>query len=332
MVSDLSLAGFCRLALVANNRRFAADPVRLGKLFRQYASIERTPSLKRTVNLVRSLGIIIEEVDYLSTSRPGTNMMSKEGVWHIHYAAKDRPATQKFTIFHELFEIIQKSFAELAPSFRLPQEPEMSQSAKRSAERSADRFASSVLLSPQFFIKHLIATGCDLVKLAEGLELSHQCLLVAMEQHLGNIPFVGALYDYQPKDGVRSRLKAYDYVATLVVKTAPTPTIQEVCRWQSEPVLSERPNGGCLVCAALQGGYPVFYSNTKMEDSSAVLVRPIFSGGRTPYRVILLALPNSKSNRFSPQVDLIQSVIVNEDSPCPSAYKCRNSLNCRWKL
>ena len=123
MVSDLSLAGFCRLALSANKNHFAADPVNLGRLFRQYARIERTPSLERAVDLVRSLGIIIEEVDYLSQG--GTNMKPRGG-WYIHYSAKDRPAIQKFTIFHELFEIIRKSLAEKTPAYHLPQEPEMS--------------------------------------------------------------------------------------------------------------------------------------------------------------------------------------------------------------
>ncbi|MDD5702448.1 MAG: ImmA/IrrE family metallo-endopeptidase [Dehalococcoidales bacterium] len=329
MVSDLSLTDFCRLAFNASNRRFAADPVQLGKLFRQYAGIERTPSLKRTVELVRSLGIVIEEVDCLSTH--GANMLDKDRVWHLIYAAKDQPATQKFTIFHELFEILQKSFAELAPSYHSPQEIETNQSAKRSAERSADRFAGAVLLSSQLFVKHLIATGCDLVKLAEGLELSHQCLLVAMEQHLAKLPFVGALYEYQPRDGIRSRQKAYDYLATLVVKTGVPWPIPEICRWQTEPVLNERPQGGSLICAALQGGYPIFYQSEGNENSAAILVRPLFSGARRPSRLVFLVLPGAKSDRFFPQADLIQAITVNENSVCPSAYKCRNSLNCRWK-
>ena len=230
MESDLSLAGFCRLALNADNRRLAGDAAYLGRLFRQYVQIERTPSLLRTVELVRSLGIVIEEVDYLSSIRPGTNMMSKEGIWYIHYSSKDRPGTQKFTIFHELFEIIQKSFAELIPSEQAPQSPETSQSAKRCNEQSADRFAGAVLISPRSLLKHLTDTGCDLVKLAEGLELSHQCLLVAMEQNLKNIPFVGALYEYQPQDGIRSRMKAYDYIPTLVVKTDPARKLSEICQ------------------------------------------------------------------------------------------------------
>ena len=329
MVANTSLVDFCQLALNASNRRLAAEPAHLGKLFRQYAGLGRTPNLKQTVELVRSLGIVTQEVDCLSTH--GANMLDKEGVWHLIYAAKDRPATQKFTIFHELFEIIQKSFGSLAPIDRLSQPPQTSPSDRRSAERAADRFAGAVLLSSQFFVKHLIATGCDLVKLAAGLELSHQCLLVAMEQHLAEIPFVGALYEYQPRDGIRSRVKAYDYMATLVVKTATARPIQKVCRKQSEPVLSERPHGGSLICAALQGGYPVFYHSAGNQDSMAVLVRPLYSGARRPSRTIFLALPNTKSERFFPQVDLIQAVIVNENSPCPSAYKCRNSHNCRWK-
>jgi len=291
----------------------------LAKFFRRYAEIERTPSLKRTVELVRALGIVIEEADYLSTA--GANMTAR-GVWYIHYAAKDRPATQKFTIFHELFEILQKSCADLDAAYYPPKEPQMS--------RSAERFASAVLLSPQFLISHLVATGCDVVKLADGLELSQQCLLIAMEQHLKNIPFWGALFDYQLPDGLKSRQKTHDYNTTLVVKSLSARRQKIICRLQPEPILRENPSRGSLVCAAAHGGSPVFYRGLSDGDS-AVLVRPLFSGSRTPSRIILLALPNVKSNRFFPQVDSIQAIIVNEHSSCPAAYKCRNSLNCVWK-
>lgn len=329
MVSDFSLVGFCHLALNVDNRRFAANPVKLGRLFRQYAVIERTPNLRNTVGMVRSLGIVIEEVDCLSTH--GANMLDKDKVWHIIYSAKDSPATQKFTIYHELFEIIQKSFADMAPSYHRHDEYQLSRITKQSAEHSADRFAGAVLLSPQFLVKHLISTGCDLAKLAAGLELSHQCLLVSMEQHLAGIPFVGALFDCQLPDGIRSRQKAYDYVATMVVKTSSAWPIQEVCHWQTDPVLDERPQGGSLVCAALQGSCPVFYHDPGEENSAAILVRPLFSGARRPLRVIFLALPATKSDRFYPQVDSIQAVVVDKNSPCPSVYKCRNPQNCRWK-
>jgi hypothetical protein len=331
MESDLSLVGFCRLALNADNRRLVGDAAYLGRLFRQYVRIERTPSLLRTVEIVRSLGIVIEEVDYLSSYRPGTNMMSKEGIWYIHYYSKDRPGTQKFTIFHELFEIIQKCFAELVPSKHIYQGTETNQSAKRYNEQSADRFAGAVLLSQRSLLKHLTDTGCDLVKLAEGLELSQQCLLIAMEQHLAKIPFVGALYEYQPQDAIRSRLRAYDYIPTLVVKTGPALKIQEICQRQPKLIQNKRPCSGSLVCAALQGGFPIFYHNSEQKDSMAVLVRPLFSGARAPSRSIFLSLPEAKSHRFFPQVDQIQAVVVNENSPCPSAYKCRNSEFCRWK-
>jgi len=327
MTSKLSLAGFYRLALSANKNRLAADPVTLGQLFRQYARIERTPSLLRAVELVRSLGIIIEEVDYLSQG--GVNMKPK-GIWYIHYSAHDRPAIQKFTVFHELFEIIRKSFAEQTPDYRLPPEPEMNQNDRHFAERSADRFVSTVLLSPQFLISHLVTTGCDVVKLAEGLELSQQCLLIAMEQHLKNIPFIGALFDYQLPDGLKSRQKTHDYNTTLVVKSLSARRQKIICRLQPEPVLRENPTRGSLVCAAVHGGFPVFYRGSNDGDA-AVLVRPLFSGSRTPSRIILLTLPNVKSNRFFPQVDSIQAIIVNKHSSCPSAYKCRNSLNCTWK-
>ena len=109
-----SLGDFCRYALDYEEGRYADDPVRLGALFREYAGIDRTPSIKETVDLVRSLGIKIEAVPYLDTG--GTNMMAK-GSWHIHYAAKDRPATQKFDIFHELFEVIHKNFNFFNPFF-----------------------------------------------------------------------------------------------------------------------------------------------------------------------------------------------------------------------
>ena len=331
MELDLSLAGFCHLALNADNRRLAGNATYLGRLFRRYVQIERTPSLQRTVDLVRSLGIVIEEVDYLSSNRPGTNMMSKEGIWYLHYSSKDRPGTQKFTIFHELFEIIQKSFAELVPCNGVSQDTESCQSAKRYNEQSADRFAGAVLLSPHSLLKHLTDTGCDLVKLAKGLELSHQCLLVAMEQSLNKIPFVGALYEYQPQNEIRSRLKAYDYIPSFVVKTDLALKIREICKRQSKLIQNKRPDSGSLVCAALQGGFPVFYRHSELGDSMAALVRPLFSGTRTPSRAIFLSLPSAKSHRFFPQVDLIQAIIVNEDSPCPAVYKCRNSDKCRWK-
>src|SRR3972149_626526 len=112
MTAPGSLRDFCRYALDYEEGRYADDPVRLATVFREYAGIQRTPTLARTIGLVRSLGIKIEAVPYLNTG--GTNMTAK-GAWHIHYSAKDKPPTQKFTIFHELFEVVHKSFSSFSP-------------------------------------------------------------------------------------------------------------------------------------------------------------------------------------------------------------------------
>ena len=83
--------------------------------------------------------------------------MTANGLWHIHYSANDKAPTQKFTIFHELFEIIQKSIGLQDANFIVMKEPELS--------RSADRFAAATLIPPDFFIEQVGKTGCDLVKL-----------------------------------------------------------------------------------------------------------------------------------------------------------------------
>ena len=139
-----SLGDFCRYALDCEEGQYANNPVRLGALFREYAGINSTPNIKKTVNLVRSLGIKIEGVPYLETG--GTNMTAK-GAWHIHYAAKDRPATQKFDIFHELFEVIHKNLNFFNPDCDLLKEPCLS--------RHADRFAAATLIPPSFFINQV---------------------------------------------------------------------------------------------------------------------------------------------------------------------------------
>jgi len=185
MNSPGSLGNICRYILDYEAGRHAEDPVRLGAIFREYTGIQRTPSLTGTINMVRSLGIKIEAVDYLATG--GTNMRPK-GNWHIHYSSKDRPATQKFTILHELFEVVHKNLAPLDSSYRLLKEPQLS--------KCADRFAAAVLIPPRFFSDKASANGCDLGKLGKDLELSHQCLLVALVQHFTDIPFVGVLYEH----------------------------------------------------------------------------------------------------------------------------------------
>jgi hypothetical protein len=300
--------------------RYAGEPVRLGTVFREYAGIQRTPSLLRTINMVRSLGIKIEAVGYLKTG--GTNMMPK-GHWHIHYSAKDRAATQKFTILHELFEIIQKNIGIMEGSYSVIKEPQLS--------RCADRFAAATLIPPSFFINQVGMTGCDLVKLSEDLELSHQCLLIALGQHFVDIPFIGVLYEYQPAGAIDTNADIKDFVATVVVKTARARRIKELCGLQTVPVRNSHPQIGSLVCAAVNGSHSVLWRSTHIEDSPAVLVRPLLSVGREPYRVILLAIPNEDFGMISPQVDRIEPMLVNGDTLCPSVGKCRNSDGCIWK-
>ena len=320
MTAPGSLGDFCRYALDYEEGRYADDPARLGAIFREYAGIQHTPNMGRTINLVRSLGIKIEAVDYLKTG--GTNMMPK-GNWHIHYSAKDRPATQKFTIFHELFEVIHKNLNFLNPNYGLLREPHIS--------RYADRFAAAALIPPGFFLNKVGRTGCDLVKLAEDLELSHQCLLIALGQHFAETPLVGVIYEHRPDGAICADDEIKDFVATVVVKTPRARRIKNLCGLQAVPVRNSHPQIGSLVCAAITGGHPVLWRSTHIEDSPAVLVRPLLSVGREPYRVILLAIPNEEFGMISFQAEMIEPITVNGDVSCPSEKNCRNSHSCIWK-
>ena len=315
-----SLSDFCRYTLDYEEGRYADDPVRLATVFREYAGIQSTPTLARTINLVRSLGIKIEAVPYLNSG--GTNMTAN-GTWYIHYSAKDKPATQKFTIFHELFEVVHKNINALESSHGLLKEPQLS--------RSADRFAASALIPPRFFLNKVNATGCDLVKLSEDLELSHQCLLIAMGQHFVEIPFVGVLYEYRQDGTTTTDSEIRDYVATVVVKTPQARRTKELCGLQTVPSRNSHPDVGSLVCAAVTGGRPVLWRSTHIADSPAILVRPLLSVGREPYRVILLAVPNEEFGMISLQTDVIAPIPVNGDVWCPSQSKCRNQDDCPWK-
>jgi hypothetical protein len=320
MSASSSLVDFCRYTLDYEEGRYADDPVRLGALFREYAGINSTPSLEKTVDIVCSLGIKIKAVSYLDTG--GTNMTAR-GSWHIHYSAKDRPATQKFDIFHELFEIIHKNFHFFNPDCVLLREPYLS--------RYADRFASSALIPPRFFLNQVGATGCDLVRLSEDLELSHQCLLIALVQHFVDIPLIGVLYEYRPDGAIGANAEIKDFLATVVVKTGRARRIKDLCGLQTVPARNSHPQIGSLVCAAVTGGRPVLWRSTHIEDSPAVLVRPLLSVGMEPYRVILLAVSNEEFGMLSSQVERIEPIPVNGDVSCPSEKGCRNSHNCIWK-
>lgn len=320
MTVPARLRNLCHYVFSFKDSRYAADPVRLGAVFREYTGIKRTPTLNRTLNMVRSLGISIEAVDYLNTG--GTNMMAK-GCWHIHYSAKDKPATQKFTIFHELFEIIHKSIGSLKSDLGLLKEPQLSQ--------NADRFAAAALIPPRFFLSKASTIGCDLVKLSEDLELSHQCLLIALGQHFAEIPLVGVLYEHRSDGATSGNANINDFVATVVVKTPRARRIKALCGLQKVPSRNSHPEPGSLVCAAVTGGQPLLWRSNHIEDSPAILVRPLLTGGKDPYRVIFLAIPNEKFGMISAQVERIEPVPVNGDVFCPSEKQCQQSGDCIWK-
>ena len=320
MTASGSLGDLCRYVLDYEEGRYVDDPVRLGAVFREYAGIQRTPNQIRAVNLVRSLGIKIEAVDYLKSG--GTNMTA-DGYWYIHYSAKDRPATQKFTIFHELFEVIQKNIDALDSGYSLMKEPQMSQ--------CADRFAAAALIPPRFFLGRAGATGCDLVKLGEDLELSHQCLLIALGQHFVEIPFIGVLYEYRPNGVIGANAKIGDFVATVVVKTPRARRIRDLCGLQTVTARNSHPQAGSLVCAAVTGARPLLWQSTHIEDSPAILVRPLLSAGLEPYRVILVAIPKEELGMILPQIERIEPVQVDGDISCPSENKCRISRDCLWR-
>ncbi len=316
-VSD-RLMEFCRFAIAEGE---VADPVHLGSLFREYAGTTRTPSLKKTLELVRSFGIKIEGVDYLDSG--GTNM-SARGSWHIHYAAKDRTGTQKFDIFHELFEIIHKEFGAVDSGISSMIEPKLSQ--------HADRFAASALIPPVFFLEQVGRTGCDLVKLGEELGLSHQCLMIALGQHHTDIPLIGALYEHQPKTPAIEKAQTDDFVATVVVKTGRARRTKNLCWVQTVPTRHSRPQNASLVCAAITGGKSLLWRSPQIENSPAVLVRPLFTSSLEPYRVILLAVPSEECGMLTPQLELLEPVSVNGDHFCPSEKRCHNLIRCSWRL
>ena len=320
MTVPVSLGDLCRYVLDYEEGQYVDDPVSLGGVFRKYTGMQRTPTLKTTLNLVRSLGIKIEAVDYLKTG--GTNMTAN-GFWYIHYSAKDKPATQKFTVFHELFEIIQKGMFEQDCHYRLMKEPQMSQ--------CADRFAAAALIPPRFFLVKASATGCDLMKLGEDLGLSHQCLLIALGQHFADIPLVGVLYEYRPNGTTGTNVEIGDFVASVVVKTPRARRIKDLCGLQTVPTRNSHARAGSLVCASVTAGRSVLWRNTSIEDSPAILVRPLLSAGREPYRVILLAIPDEEFGMISRQVEGIEPITVSGDVSCPSESECRNSYNCIWK-
>ncbi len=122
-----------------------------------------------------------------------------------------------------------------------------------------------------------------------------------------------------------------DFVATVVVKTPRAMRIKDLCGLQTVPARNSHPDVGSLVCAAVTGGRPVLWRSTHIQDSPAILVRPLLSVGLEPYRVILVAVPKEEFGMILPQVERIEPVSVNGDISCPSENKCRISGNCHWR-
>lgn len=319
MTAPLSLNKLCDYIMDHEEGRNAANPVRLGAVFREYAELERTPTLIETINLMRLLGINIEAVEYLKS---GGTSMKANGAWYIHFSAIDKPATQKYTIFHELFEIIQQNIGDLDSGYAVINEPRLSQ--------CADRFAAAALIPPQFFLDRASTAGFDLVALGEELELSHQCLLIALGQHFADVPLVGALYEYLPESENGANPEIKEFKATVVTKTPSARGIKALCWLQTVPSRNSRPRAGSLVCAAVTGGHSLLWRNTFTEESPLVLVRPLLSSKQEPYRVILLAVPADEFGLISTQVEGIDPIPVNAEISCPSASSCPLAYECSW--
>lgn len=316
-----SLSNLCSHILEYEKGRHATDPVRLGAVFRDYAELERTPTLIETVELIRSFGINIESVGYLKS---GGTSMKANGSWYIHYSASDKPATQKYTIFHELFEIIQQNIGELDSDYVVMSEPRLSQ--------YADRFAAAALIPPRFFLDRASVAGFDLVALGEELELSHQCLMIAFGQHFSDVPLVGALYEYLPESENGASPEIKDFTVTVVAKTPQARGIKSLCSLQTVPSRNSRPRAGSLVCAAVRGGKSLLWRSARTEESPLVLVRPLLSATQGPYRVILLAVPGDEFGLISSQAEGIDPIHVSEEHSCPSAKSCPIADECSWNL
>ncbi|MGI2336207.1 MAG: ImmA/IrrE family metallo-endopeptidase [Dehalogenimonas sp.] len=319
MTAPLSLSNLCDYILDYEEGRYAGKPAHLGAVFREYAGIERTPSLTETIELMRSFGINIEPVGYLKS---GGTSMKANGSWYIHYSASDKPATQKYTIFHELFEIIQQNIGDLDSGYVVMSEPRLSQ--------YADRFAAVALIPPRFFLDRASATGFDLVALGEDLELSHQCLLIAIGQHFADVPLVGALYEYLPESENGTSPEIKEFKATVVTKTPPARGIRTLCWLQTVPSRNSRPRTGSLVCAAVKGGKSLLWKSTYTDESPLVLVRPLLSAKQEPYRVILLAVPGDEFGLISSQVEGVDPIPVSAEISCPSASSCPIADECVW--
>ncbi|MDD3974710.1 MAG: ImmA/IrrE family metallo-endopeptidase [Methanothrix soehngenii] len=315
------LAGFYQKVLAEEAGSGLVDPACLGEMFRDYFGITRTPSVKAACEIISSLGIEISGVDYLDTG--GVNMLAR-GQWHIHYSSRDRAQTQKFDIFHELFEVIYKSLKMINPEIVLP--------GKQSICRSADRFAAAALIPPDYFIREAVDTGFDLVKLGCALELSHQCLLIAIGEHFNNIPLVGALYELNANGNGHHWQHNQNFTATVVIKTDKARQVRQLCGRQYVPVRNKNPETGSLVCAALKSGQSMLWRKPLIDGFPAIMVRPLYSEKGEIYRAVMIAVPDYKYDIISYQVQSLDPIIVNGDGACPAGSQCGQYSSCMWRI
>ena len=297
------LEDFCLWAIGRLKGAMPYGPLPLAALFREFSHIEKTVTLRHTLKLVSSLGIIVDEVDYLNSG--AVNMWKDD--WYIHYSSHEPQATQKFSIFHELFEIIDKSLKGLVSKYPGLKEPYLS--------RCADRFAAAVLMPPDFLAHKMIATGCDAVILAQELELSHQALLISFAENLPDIAFGAALYDHV-FTGFFKNTRVEEFVARLVVKSPQARYARKLCASQWLPARGASAVPASLVCMAVKNNLPVLCRpDHGGEDSEypAILVRPIKWWREEAGRVLLLTVPDGEFHLIQPQVEKLKPLKVPHD-------------------
>ena len=303
-----AITSFCYHVLENSGDPLTHQPVHLARDFDRYFKIYRTLSLPETVELVQSIGVIIKAVDYLPAG--AANMMAK-GVWHIHYSSHDWPSSQKFSIFHELFEIVDKTFTMINDEHVPLNKPQLC--------RNADRFAGAALLPPEFFARHIRDTGYDVVELAERLELSHQCLLIGFAEHLNDMPMVGAIYESFPRGPVRGPFFTItDFIASIVVRTYPARFVRQLCPKLTVPTRNSRPTRGSLVCTAITAARPVLWRNVEDEGYPVILIRPVRWFDTEPQRLILLALPDHQYPMLLKQLEITPPIEMGIDDLCPN--------------
>ncbi len=319
------LEAFCQRVLEAEGRPCSDNPRALAEQFREFFGLEGTPGLSRVLDLMSSLGVMLEEVQYLET---GAVNMWKDG-WHVHFAFKDPPGTQKFDLLHEAYEIVDKTFSKMLSSYPGIKEPALS--------RNADRFAAAVLMPPKFISGKMEESGCDPVLLGEELELSHQALLISFAERLQDTPFVAAVYDYMPLEDSKG-FCLDDLSATMVIRSPAARYVRRLCACQGVGAKGAVAKVGSLVCLAARSGRPVLCRPDEAHEAPGapvVLVRPIPWRNRAPGRVLLLAVPDDECTLLRPQVETLGHAPLLAPAHALLACQFQEGFtgcndNCRW--